>query len=86
MTDRGRDKPPDTEGDHFQTLPDVVELELLLPVRMVADLESVARRRGLSMGQMMRRLVRDFLAEADACCVSSGPQVVRRLREGGGLP
>jgi len=72
MTDRGREKPPDTEGDLLRTFPDVVEMEVLLPARLAIALEPAARRRGLSMGQMMHQLVRDFLAEADVPCVSSG--------------
>ena len=40
---------------------DVVELSLLLPAEQAAEMESVAFQRGLTAGEMVRRLVRDFL-------------------------
>jgi hypothetical protein len=42
---------------------EVVELELLLPTREVAALERAAQQQGLTVGQVLRRLVRDFLRE-----------------------
>jgi hypothetical protein len=42
---------------------DMVELSLLLPGRQLAQLETVARRQGLTMGQMLRRLITAFLHE-----------------------
>ena len=65
MTDQGREKVSGTEGERICPPADVVELQLLLPTRLALDLESAAQGRGLSMGQMVRRLVRDFLVEAD---------------------
>jgi hypothetical protein len=40
--------------------PDVAEISLLLPGWQLATLESAARERGLTPGQMVRRLIRDF--------------------------
>lgn len=60
---------------------DVVELPLLVSARIAAALESAASRRGLSMGQMMRRLVEDFLTEADECRIASPLGDDRPLRE-----
>jgi hypothetical protein len=45
--------PPDGE---------VVELLLLLPEWQASALEAAARSHGLTVGQMVRRLVRDFCA------------------------
>ncbi len=39
---------------------DVVEISLLLPGWQVAALETAAHDRGLTAGQMVRRLIRDF--------------------------
>jgi hypothetical protein len=41
---------------------DVVELSLLLPADQAAVLEAIAFERGVTAGEMVRRLVRDFLA------------------------
>jgi hypothetical protein len=41
----------------------VVELALLLPARQAAALERAAHQQGLTVGQVLRRLVRDFLRE-----------------------
>jgi hypothetical protein len=43
----------------------VVELGLLFQADTVAALESEARRRGLTLGEMLRGLVRDFLAREE---------------------
>jgi hypothetical protein len=45
---------------------DMAELSLLLPGWQAAALERTARASGLTTGQMLRRLVRDFLAVSDA--------------------
>jgi hypothetical protein len=45
---------------------EVSELPLLLPAGDVLALEQEARRRGLTVGQLLRRLVRDFLREPDS--------------------
>lgn len=48
------------------TVEDVVELALLLPGNQAAALEAVAFQRGLTTGEMVRRLVREFLAAQQA--------------------
>jgi hypothetical protein len=40
---------------------DVVELSLLLPGWQLGALEKASRRQGLTTGQMVRRLVQEFL-------------------------
>jgi hypothetical protein len=40
----------------------IAELSLLLPAWQVAELERLARARGLSIGQLIRRLIGDHLA------------------------
>jgi len=42
---------------------EVVELPLLLPRWQALELEAVARERGMTTGQMLRRVIRDLLAE-----------------------
>jgi hypothetical protein len=42
------------------TTPDVAEISLLLPGWQLTILESAAHERGLTSGQMVRRLIRDF--------------------------
>jgi len=42
---------------------EVVELPLLLPRWQALELEAVARQRGMTTGQMLRRVIRDALAE-----------------------
>ncbi len=44
----------------------VVELELLLPDRELAVLEAAARDAGLTIGELMRRLIRGFLKRTEA--------------------
>lgn len=41
---------------------EVVELPLLLPRWQAVELEAVARQRGMTTGQMLRRVIRDVLA------------------------
>jgi hypothetical protein len=42
---------------------EMVELPLLLPGRQAEALEAAAHRRGLTVAQMIRRLIRAFLAD-----------------------
>jgi hypothetical protein len=49
---------------------DVVELGLLLPAEAAAALEVEARHRGLTVGEMLRRLVRDFLKRGERTAAS----------------
>lgn len=41
---------------------EVVELPLLLPRWQAVELEAVARQRGMTTGQMLRRVIREALA------------------------
>ncbi len=41
---------------------DVVELSLLLSAEQASELETAAHQRGATAGELVRRLVRDFLA------------------------
>jgi hypothetical protein len=41
--------------------PDVAEISLLVPGWQLAALEDAARARGLTSGQLVRRLLRDFI-------------------------
>ena len=54
---------PDAEREHTPLDSGVVEFELILPALQAADLEAAAHRRGLTTGQMLRRLIRDFLGQ-----------------------
>ncbi len=40
---------------------EVVELPLLLPKWQAVELENAARQRGMTMGQLLRRVIRDVL-------------------------
>jgi hypothetical protein len=42
---------------------EVVELPLLLPRWQALELEALARERGMTTGQMLRRMVREALAD-----------------------
>jgi hypothetical protein len=46
-------------------LPDVAEISLLLPGWQLSVLEDAARSRGLTFGQLVRRLLRDFIHRHD---------------------
>jgi len=43
----------------------VVEISLLLPGCQATALENLARQRGLTAGQVVRQLIRDFCAEGE---------------------
>jgi hypothetical protein len=55
------ENPPRLSGDCTDRDAEVVELRLLLPTRQAAALEAAAHQRGLTVGQMIRRLLRDSL-------------------------
>ena len=55
----------------------VVELGLLLPRGQAAALEAAAHRRGLTAGQLLRCLLRDFLATSERSRGLSGKHLVR---------
>ena len=48
------------------SMEDVVELSLLLPAELAAELEAIAFERGATAGELVRRLVRGFLAAQKA--------------------
>jgi len=48
---------------HRELEDEVVEVSLLLPGWQVTALESAAHERGLTAGEMVRSLVRDFIAD-----------------------
>jgi hypothetical protein len=48
------------ESRHDQ---EVVELPLLLPRWQAEELEAAARERGMTTGQMLRRVIRELLTE-----------------------
>jgi hypothetical protein len=45
---------------------EVVELPLLLPKWQAVELEAAARQRGMTMGQLLRRVIRQALDESNA--------------------
>jgi hypothetical protein len=63
-------KAGDTVYPRFESLPtgvtrqdqEVVELHLLLPRYQADELEAVAHRRGMTTGQMLRRVIGEMLA------------------------
>jgi hypothetical protein len=55
-----------TDPETTSSFEDVVELALLLSAAQASELEDVAFRRGLTAGEMVRRLVHDFLADQKA--------------------
>jgi len=46
---------------------EVVELQLLLPQRQAAALEAAARARGMTTGQILRRVIADLFPVARDC-------------------
>lgn len=53
--------PTATRPDH-----EVVELALLLPLWQAVELEATASRRGMTTGQMLRRVIGELLAAQPA--------------------
>ncbi len=51
-----------SEPETSSAFEDVVELSLLLPAMQASELEETAFQRGVTAGEMVRRLVHDFLA------------------------
>jgi hypothetical protein len=49
-------------ADHARLDQEVVELPLLLPRWQAMELEAVASRRGMTTGQMIRRVIGEMLA------------------------
>jgi len=50
---------------------EVVEFPLLLPLWQAVELEAAARRRGMTTGQMIRRLLGEMLAAHPAAAVGT---------------
>ncbi len=50
---------------------EVVELPLLLPRWQAMELEAAARRRGMTTGQMIRRVIGEMLAAQPAAAARS---------------
>jgi hypothetical protein len=60
-----------TDADHFGSYPstvldDVIELPILLPEWQVVALEEAARDRGMTIGQLIRKLFADLFPRAAA--------------------
>jgi hypothetical protein len=55
--------------------PDVAEISLLLPGWQLSALESAARERGLTSGQLVRRLLRDFIDRHEETEPESGERL-----------
>lgn len=53
-------------GDMARQDQEVVELPLLLPRWQAVELEAAARRRGMTTGQMIRRVIGEMLAAQPA--------------------
>ena len=77
MTEQLLDRAPRTkaeraDGDEWTTLEptDVVEVPLLLSGRQILALEEAAHHSGVTAGEMVRRLVQDFLAHRLSCRVT----------------
>jgi hypothetical protein len=47
---------------------EITEMLLLLPTAQAAALERMARRHGLTSGQLARRLIGEFLARSSSAC------------------
>lgn len=52
-------------ADAYRTDNEVVELQLLLPLWQAEAVEAAARRRGMTTGQMLRRVIADLFPPAD---------------------
>jgi hypothetical protein len=50
------------DGDESAGMSDVVEVPLLLSGRQMLALEEMAHHRGLTAGEMVRRLLHDFIS------------------------
>ena len=57
----GRPDAPTTAFDSDPSLPEVVELQLLLPRWQAEALEAAARDRGLTTGHILRRVIADIV-------------------------
>jgi hypothetical protein len=73
MIDHLLERPPggvnSADGEEWVPLEssDVIEIPLLLSGRQMLALEEAAHHRGLTAGEMVRRLLQDFIAATLAC-------------------
>jgi hypothetical protein len=56
-------RPEPRELDTFSLNGDIVEFSMLMPGWQAAALEATARSQGLTVGQLVRRLVQDFFSK-----------------------
>lgn len=61
MIDRYREASCDLLSNGPGPESDIVEVSLLLPVMQASILEQLAHERGLTAGEMVRTLIRDFV-------------------------
>jgi hypothetical protein len=66
MTDTMLERPPCLETPPLDSA-DVVEVPLLLSGQQMLALEEAAHDRGLTAGEMVRRLLQEFIARAIPC-------------------
>ncbi len=62
MSNRSRGAAGRAQGEPGPPNREMLELVLLLPTRQAMALERAARREGHTVGQVLRRLIREFLA------------------------
>jgi hypothetical protein len=60
----------------------VLELAVLLPAWQVSALERTARLDGQTIGQLLRRLIGDFLDNAPDCRLDQSPPVEQQVWKG----
>jgi hypothetical protein len=53
---------------------EMMELSMLLPSWQVVEMEGVAHSRGLTVGQLIRQLIRDYLADRTSTARSTNNQ------------
>ena len=68
MTSVHLEDAPDTPGAGARLDAVVVEVRLLVTARDAAALEAAAHRRGLTVGQMVRRLIQDYRDRVQIHC------------------
>jgi hypothetical protein len=73
MTERTLERPVVLGGDEMMSFDpaDVVEIPLLLSGRQMLALEEAAHDRGMTAGEMVRHLLRDFIARSLPCKVGA---------------
>ena len=59
-------EPGESEPDLLSFDEEMIELVLLLPARQVAALARLARRRQVTLGQLLRHVIRQCLHEEEA--------------------